>query len=87
MERNVDLGPIQTSSTPFNPFHVHLSKSDRVSPSILALLAEKGLWHSQINASRLAHLLTSEPRQVSICKRVDFTVIDYDYALNGLMGY
>lgn len=43
-----------------------------------ASLAQKASGGVRINGSRLAHLLTSEPRQTSICKVVDFTVIEDD---------
>lgn len=59
----------------FNSFHVHLSECECVLPSIVLYLlrrtpAQPDQW-KQVSK----HLLTSEPRQTSICKVVDFVVI------------
>lgn len=59
----------------FNSFHVHLSEYECVLPSIVLYLqrrtpAQPDQW-KQVSK----HLLTSEPRQTSICKVVDFVVI------------
>lgn len=41
MEPDVDLGPVQTWSMPLNPFHVHLSESERVWPSVVLPLQRR----------------------------------------------